>query len=203
MEFNIFDTHDWIVEELATVDPIGECMRRLIDRCAKSLPHRGWDKLRQLHYDDVASLRSWIECVLVNEPPTSDLRGLWFGIFNPQYGGRPTADFYVSGSDRFDGKSESNDWACGPTWWPDGRYARSEILDSIYRIAYNGRDGLGNDAEYPLCLGYTALVVRDLLNNLDPRIVLNSVGPVGVAVGFDSGDFIVLGRYTREGLGPV
>jgi hypothetical protein len=72
-------------------------------------------------------------------------------------------------------------------------------MSAIYRIAYK-KGGLGNDAEYPLCLAYTALAIRELLNTVNPRMVLTAVGTVGVAVGFDSGDFLLLGRYTRDGL---
>jgi hypothetical protein len=75
-------------------------------------------------------------------------------------------------------------------------------LAAIYRIAYRP-GGLANDAEYPLCLAYAAFAVRELLNRIDPKLVLDSVGPVGVAVGFDSGDFLLLGRFTDEGLAPI
>jgi hypothetical protein len=75
-------------------------------------------------------------------------------------------------------------------------------MSAIYGIAYK-KGGLENDAEYPLCLAYTAFAVRDLLNVLDASVVLKAVGPVGVAVGFDSGDFLLLGRYARDGLASL
>jgi hypothetical protein len=199
MGLELAKAHGWISDELEASRPVGESVRHVVDQCAAVAPHRDWDRLRGFDFDDLGPLREWIQLTLTDEAPDVPLSGLWFGIFNPVYGNGPTADFYIAGSDRFDPDPDSNEWACGPTWWPESRYARSEIMASIHRVAYK-KGGLGNDAEYPLCLAYTAFAVRELLNALDARIVLKSVGPVGVAVGFDSGDFLLLGRYTRDGL---
>jgi hypothetical protein len=90
-------------------------------------------------------------------------------------------------------------WAIRPAWWPTARYARSVVLADIYRIAYR-KGGLGNDAEYPLCLGYGAFAVRDLLGKVEPSLFLGESDSVGVAVGFDSGDFVLLGKLGPSGL---
>ena len=51
--------------------------------------------------------------------------------------------------------------------------------------------GLGNVAEYPLCPGaMCAFAVRDLLERADPELILGESTTLGIAVGFDSGDFI-------------
>ena len=104
------------------------------------------------------------------------LKGLWFGLFNPRSDGRtPAADIYVCGSERFDPDPHDNSWAVGPDWWPDGRYAGSTVLADVYRIAYRQDTPvaeqkwcLGNDAEYPICLGYGAFAVRDVLGKVVP-----------------------------------
>jgi len=199
MALDLAKAHGWVAAEVRDSRPVDDSMQRIIAQCAAAAPHRDWDRLSALDFDDVGPLREWIETSLVDEAPDAPLHGLWFGIFNPVYGDGPTADFYISGTDRFDPNPDSNEWAGGPAWWPESRYAHSEIMSAIYRIAYK-KGGLGNDAEYPLCLAYTALAIREVLNVLDARLVLKAVGPVGVAVGFDSGDFLLLGRYTRDGL---
>jgi len=76
------------------------------------------------------------------------------------------------------------------------------VLANIDRIAYrNG--GLGNDAEYPLCLGYGAFAVRQLLGQIEPALVLGDSDKLGVAVGFDSGDFVRLGEFGPSGLATL
>jgi HEAT repeat protein len=76
------------------------------------------------------------------------------------------------------------------------------VLADIYGIAYR-KDGLDVNAEEPLCLTYGALAVRELLRTIDRTLVLDAVGPVGVAVGHDAGDFVLLGRFVEDGLAPI
>jgi hypothetical protein len=75
-------------------------------------------------------------------------------------------------------------------------------LARIYEVTYEA-GGLGNDAEYPLCLAYAVLAVRSLFSGAVAKTVFDSVGSVGVAVGFDSGDFILLGRVAEASLLPL
>jgi hypothetical protein len=136
---------------------------------------------------------------------------LWFGLFNPCPDGRtPVADVYVCGSERFEPDPNDNGWAVGPDWWPDARYADSAVLADIYRIAYRQdsrvaerKSALKNDAEYPLCLGYGAFAVRAVLEQVDSSLILGESSSIGVAVGFDSGDFVLLGSLTEQGLLPL
>jgi hypothetical protein len=203
MGLDLAESFGWIVSELAAKRSIADSMHRIIDQCAAAHPHPDWQRLRALPYDDLRKLSEWFEQPFRLEPPTMPLRGLWFGIFNPGESiDEVRADFYISGSERFDANSQTNEWAVRPVWWPEHRYAGSKVMASIYRIAYCD-GGLKNDAEYLLCLGYAALAVRELLNTVNPSMVFDVVGPVGVVVGFDSGDWMQLGRLTRTGLTPL
>jgi hypothetical protein len=199
MELDLAQAFGWVTDTLAGDRPVGQSMRRLVGVCADAYPHRDWNRLRELPFGDTAPLREWIVRVLEADPPPFPLRGLWFGIFNPSCGGVTSADFYVSGTDRFDADTHSMEWAVRPAWWPDGRCAGSDVMAMIYRVAYE-KDGLGNYAEYPLCLAYTALAVRELLAGAGVRDCVNCAERPGIAVGFDSGDFILLGRLGQSGI---
>ena len=208
MGLDLGQMHGWIVGELARRRPVAESMAALIDRCEASRPHPDWAKLRALPYADLSPLVDWVQVPLREEPPDAPLKGLWFGLFNPCPDGRtPVADIYICGSGRFDPDPHDNGWAVGPDWWPDARYADSAVLADIYRFAY--RQGarvaeqkgcLGNDAEYPLCLGYGAFAIREVLGRVEPSLVLGASASLGVAVGFDSGDFVLLGELGPSGL---
>lgn len=175
-------------------------IENIISFCSSENSHDDWNKLGSFDYQETEELDIGIRELFKNDPPADTTAGLWFGIFNPvDENDQTVADFYVSGSDRFDPDPEDNSWAVGPDWWPENRYANSRILSAIYRIAYS-EGGLGNDAEYPLCLAYTCLVVRDLLNHNSDLICRCSKQHMGVAAGFDSGDFLLLGKLTRQGL---
>jgi hypothetical protein len=203
--------HGWIVDELARRRSAAESMAVLIDQCEAARPHPDWAKLRALPYADLSQLLEWIQKPFREEPPQVPLKGLWFGLFNPCPDGRtPVADIYVCGSERFAPDPDDNSWAVGPNWWPDARYANSAVLADVYRIAYHQgagdlerREGLRNDAEYPLCLGYATFAVRELLGQVEPSLVLGRSDSLGVAVGFDSGDFVLVGRLGLDGVVPI
>ena len=211
MGLDLAQSHGWIVAELALGRPVTESMAALIDRCEAARPHPDWAGLRALPYDDLAPMLEWVRQPFCEEPPAAPLKGLWFGLFNPCRDGRtPVADIYVCGSERFDPDPHDNSWAVSPEWWPNARHANSVVLSDIYRIAY--RQGarvaeqkgcLGNDAEYPLALGYGAFAVRELIGQIEPSLVLGRSDSLGVAVGFDSGDFVLLGELTASGLKPI
>ena len=211
MDLNLAEAFGWIIAELARHRPVEESMHALIDQCAVACPHPDWELFRRLPYAELDPLRAWLERPFREEPSAVPLHGLWFGLFNPCPDGRnAVADLYVCGSERFDPDPSDNEWAVGPDWWPEARYAESTLLAEIYRRAYRvarqdrcSPESLGNAAEYPLVLGYGAFAVRELLAQVEPSLLLGRTDSVGVAVGFDSGDFVLLGRIVPDGLAPL
>lgn len=117
-------------------------------------------------------------------------------MFNPVRDGETTADLYLAGSDHFD--ADDVDWACRPVYWPNCRCSNSVLLREIYRLSYGKSGGLENDAEYPLSLGYSLLVVAQLCREIAPEIWLGAAPSRAVAVGFDSGDNIWLGTLSPK-----
>ena len=202
MSLDMASIHQFISAELGSSHTISQSMERVIDECSQQSPHDDWTTLRELPYDAIDELRDWIATPFILDPPKTALAGLWFGLFNPEYDGKGAADIYVCGSHRFFADPNDNSWAVGPDWWPEHRYAHSSLLRDLYQIAYR-RGGLGNDAEYPLCLGYGGFVIRDLLRGIRPETMLAESISLGVAVGFDSGDFVLVGTLTRRGLQPA
>jgi hypothetical protein len=194
-----------IHELLPGTASVGASMRALIDALAKEHPEGDWSPYYDLPYDrEVPVLqRDWFPSVIANDPPAAvPVAGLWFGLFEPIRGrGRnreTVADFYVAGARQFelDGSSE---WAVRPAWFPDGRYAGSNVLAAIYRLAYGKPGGLGNDAEEYLCLGYVAFALKFILADIDFGLIVAGDAPVGVAAGWDSGDPYYVGFLTRSG----
>jgi HEAT repeat protein len=52
-------------------------------------------------------------------------------------------------------------------------------------------------------LRYSAFAVRELLGQVEPPLLLGRGESLGVAVGFGSGDFVLLGELTNDGLKPI
>jgi hypothetical protein len=171
-----------------------ERMHSLIAECERQRPHADWQRLRALKFDlQLQHLTAWITRATSEATEGQKYRGIWFGLTNPVRSGVTTADVYIAAGPAF--SSDSLDWAQNLTLFPRHRYLLSPVLASIYAVAYSSKRALGNDAEYPLVLAYGAMLARAALElNVLPE-QMKSVK--GAAVGFDSGDFLFLGSFSR------
>ena len=192
------EIHTFIEKELRSCHPVAESLECVIAECENAEPHSDWNDLRNVEIEDSKIFGKRVKSWFRNKKLKTQINGLWFGIYNPANGRWPIADFRITGCSDFAPNKNDNSWAAETrTWSPEDR-AYSPVLENYYKIAY--RDGgLGNNAEYPLCLAYTAFAIRDLFMTSKPSIFLRNSRSVGVAVGFDSGDFIVIGTLTEDG----
>ena len=177
-------------------------MGEIISICSHDVPHADWSRLSALNYDgDVASLTSWIPGVFGRQPAPFPIQGLWIGLCNPCADSKVWADMYVGSVAQYAPDDEELNWLwkAGRRHYPEDAYAHSASLRSIYEIAYGRDGGLGNDAEWPLCLAFGAFTVRSLLQGQSTRLVASTAPRIGVAVGFDSGDMMKLGELTESG----
>lgn len=189
------------IVDLASRDmDVADAMRELIDWCSSKQPSDDWKRLRDLEFTaELGRLRTWLDDLLSEEPPNASASGIFFGLFNPQYDDDegPVADIYIAG-----GIYGDDDWlsAVKEHWWPNGRYARSQLLAQLYRIAYESPSSVGNNAEYPLVLGFGALAAKHLCLALKLKMVGERGGSRWIAVGFDSGDVLTLGQLSASGM---
>lgn len=179
-----------------------ESMFQLIERCAASVPHKDWALFRELDYERGSlEIVEWLPSALQADPPKVRISGLWFGLFKPvDEEGRPRTDLYVAGSTRYERADSELNWAVRCEYQPRPMGARSSILESIYEFSYGRVNGLGNDAEWPLAMGFAVISVRAAVTMLGKRALsaLHS-DIVGIATGFDDGDALLLGELTADG----
>jgi hypothetical protein len=173
---------------------ISNGMTQLLDYCEAASPSPAWSSIRRLDFeDDSANLRLWLEKVLSTEPPSQDVNAFWFGLFNPvMEHGETSCGMYVSGSTTFDPEDETGEWAVpsDDSYLPEGRYAPSSVLREVYRLVT--KNSVADIGEYVLCLGYACLAVRTIIRSVSPKLLLGERESRAIAVGFDSGDFIIL-----------
>jgi hypothetical protein len=191
MGFNFANAYEFVKRTVESGSGVVDGMTDLIEYCEKKKRNVVWNELRRLNFnEDVERLREWLVEVLSTEPPANEIKAFWFGLFNPVLDdGRVSCCIYVSGSTRFD----EADWACwaNDSYVPDGRYADSKVLDEIYSLT--NEKGVGDIGEYVLCLGYACLAVKQLCETVPPELLLGSRDTRPVAIGFDSGDEILIG----------
>ena len=181
------------------VGPI-DGMQLVLRYCETNAPKADWHRIRVLPLEqDLLRLEAWLAEVLTNEPPPQTIDGLWFGLFEPvRDDGSESLDMYVCGSDHYDPTEEWHDWAVNPVYWPDGRYATSEVLHGI-KAATNLKPELpSNLSDYALSLAYSGLFVSSFARR-NARILLGKAASRGLVVGHDSGDSIKIGVVDGNG----
>jgi hypothetical protein len=193
MSFDFVKAADHTEQIVRSATSMSLGMSQLLEYCEVNLPNAIWEKLGQLDFEgETTKLHAWLEKVLSSEPPLQEINAFWFGLFNPIRNGETSCDVYLSGSTKFDAEDETNDWA---TWddnsyLPEERYAHSHVLNEIYRQV--SETEVAAEGEYILCLGFAALAVRQIVKSLHPELLLGKREKRDIAVGFDSGDFILL-----------
>jgi hypothetical protein len=200
--FDIVQAHDTVAAVLSSEVDVDDGMSLLIDYCAEQEPWRGWNVLCKLEFDsDQLNLKQWLDELLTQEPPPDYVKAFWFGLFNPVINGKSTCGLYAAGMKTFDRKDEDFEWACNPAWFPDGRYAKSKILDTIYQRVNKAKEPVSS-YQYVLCLGYAGLVLNQLATTLPLSQWLGKKSSRSLAIGYDAGGGIFLGSFTKQGWRP-
>lgn len=180
------------------VGPVSDVITEVIEICAAERPHRDWEALAALDWEDGAlTVQTWVRQVLETQAPPAATRGLWFGLCTPVEGDRARSDLYLGATREYDADDRDLDWASIGLRFP-GSHPRPACLAEMYRIAYDDQDGLKNDAEWPLALAFgCAAVARSLRAVAVPADLADE--PLGVVCGFEGGDFIFLGELGTNG----
>jgi len=179
------------IEKHKDVSDVSIFMREILETCKEIEPNEGWDKFAGLDFkNESESLSNHVVSVLQKEPSKFEEKGFWFGINNPVLeSGEAIAGIYFSVSSSYDPMDEDGDWACNAEHYPEEGLFQSFVMANLYKLAYS-ETGLGNKAEYPLCLAYGLKIAENAMKKYQESFPNKTVG---YAVGFDSGDFINLG----------
>ena len=187
-----------ISELLRAELPATEAFARLIAYCRASAPEAGWERFSSLPVEeDLARLERWLLALLSEEPPSSEINGLWFGLFDMvRPDDKATTELYLAGSERFTLVEEWHDWASSPSYWPHGRYANSLITDAISRLSAKEPRLPVELSDYALNLGYVSFFAAQVARNHRVAL-LRGAESRGVATGYDDGDQILIGVLTK------
>ena len=117
------------------------------------------------------------------EPPSPEIRLLWFGLFDASCSGQEYAGYYLAGWTN----EEQPNKVGPPPYFPESRYMRSKVLDAVkgeaVRIGGKSPETYEEfrELDYALMFGAAATLSRFVALAL-------GVG-LPIYVGFDSGDF--------------
>ena len=188
---------------VTTAQSMDEGMNALLDYSAAVYPSPIWATLKTLdHQQDAIGIRTWLEGVLTAEPPPSHVKAFWFGIYNPVVDEEESRGLYMVGSTA-PYSDDDPGWACwnDDSYLSDDRYTPSTVLSDIYK-AINADDNLIPFGEYTLILGYASLAVAEAIREISPSLFFGGSASnerLDVGVGFDDGDYLLLGRVAIDG----
>ena len=178
-----------------------EGMNELLTACAERIPHPVWQMLRTQDFEsDTITVRSWLARLLEQEPVPWHVTGLYFGLaeYAGDDGDGTGCRLHLIGSDNFSAQDEDCQWALVSTYTPRGGLVDSVVLNEIYRQVHLADPEVTSLGGYILGLGYASLLVRNICEELRVQ-VLSEAAWRGIAVGFQCGDAVVLGRLESAG----
>jgi hypothetical protein len=185
-----------IIDAVSGEGSIQSRMLSLIDHCETQVAHPQWSEFRQLDYElDKDRLQDWLTQTISAEGIEFAPKALWFGLFNAFDGETETADIYVGCCSRF--ADDALEWA---STLQAPQELDSTVLRNHYVAAYRDDDCLENLAEYPLALAYGGIIAQEAIEISRPELRQPTLQ--GAAVGFDSGDVMMLGRFSENGFCP-
>jgi hypothetical protein len=165
-------------------------MESLFEYCKKQIPETNWDDLPELDFQaDYDRLTFWMSHLLEKEPAPKEINGLWFGLFNSGTE-KERCQLYLAGSRRFGPRKP--DWHCQPEYWPDGRYANSQVIPEISCAV-----GFWGDAV--LCHGYVCLVLARWCRSPWRSVLLGQANKRAIAFGHDEGDVYLVDILKKNG----
>ena len=169
----------------------------LVDQCNSVFPHKHWKLIAALPWsDEPILLGDWVTAELSNVPRVQRTMAVYFGLHNPCVGGRPSIGIEMG---LLAGPLLGNDlWAAfsqedADVFFTPGDF-RSSLLNAVYDIAYGTQDGIGNNIEYTIGLGYCFFVIPAMIR----RVRFSSFRSVfarsiGICAGFHDGDGVDIG----------
>jgi hypothetical protein len=195
-----------LAAEVRASTDVGQSMQTLLAWGDQRIPHPSWAALGKLDCSvESAGMGKWLTRVLRRAPCPFPVRAIYFGL-----GERATrdgvefADLYFGLLGHYEPADKACEWLWrNPRHYPDNAYLGSATLKAAGVICNEDEvTGLGTSGHVAFALAFAALLLRASLDGAIHQL-LGAVEPVGVVVGFDSGDLFRLGELHRHGFEPT
>ena len=188
-----------LLQELfASPPPVVTAMRRTLEFCRSKYHIQGVERLYELPFEkETEELKVWAQSILQFQPPPPSIQAYYFGLFDSVGKDRNVRPcLYLSGSELFDEREENQDWACSPSYFPEGRYIISEVLIVLEERARSTAEHVA-ELSYLLQMSFAGSAISHVMQDLPKELTLGSRLSRGLAIGFDEGDLFLLPAIKR------
>jgi len=178
--------------------PVSTAMRRTLDFCRSKYRIEGVERLYELPFEkETEELKVWAKRILQFQPPPHSIQAYYFGLFDSVGKDRNLRPcLYVSGSELFDEREEQQEWACTPSYLPEGRYVISEVLTALDEKAKRTAEH-ADELSFLLQISFAGFAISHVMQDLPKEFTLGSRLSRGLAIGFDEGDLFLLPAIKR------
>jgi len=195
-----FEIVDIVVKE---AEDVGAGMRLLCGQLKGLLEAPLWDQVASVDYaSDTQRFIQWLKETLDTGPPDSSIQGLWFGLVSTgmrldDNGGLLAEVYttYLGGSEEFE--EDSPDWACELAYCPGGSEPELEAPERFADLLMEADKEARELGDYVLPLAYHALLVKEACRKIDPCLLGGESESRGVTVGYDDGDWLLIGTVSE------
>lgn len=149
---------------------------------------------------DIEKCNQWITNTYTEHTPPKSIQAFMYGIYDNAECLEPTLS--VCGStDYVDDSMYDFDWACNPKWHPDTSYISTVLTKIINSFKEEENLEFLDVFNYFFVLGYYSLLVKHSFQNMK-EISTFDLGKRAktIAVGFDDGDAVIIGKYKQDNL---
>jgi hypothetical protein len=168
-------------------------------------PHPDWAKVAKLtSAAETRAAKAWLTAAVTKEPCPFPVRGIYFPVVERvDARERDVTALTVALTGQYEPEDEEHLWAIGDLRH-DPKRARfpGKGLQRAVEL-FHREDGLGGEGVYQYGLMYAALLVPTLLTPGLHRALGAPPEPIGVLVGWEDGDNLLLGQLTRTGFVPA
>lgn len=201
-EFDYKAFYRILADEVRISTDFAQSMKTLLEWAEKTDPHASWAALRALDCSgEPNKMAMWLDRVLKRAPCPFPVRGVYFGLGEHMTRARVEyAEMYVGFLGSYAPADRTSSWLWrGPSHYPGNACLRSKVLKAAGVICNEDeQSGLATPGHIVFSLSFATLL---LAASLDARTYerLGAEQPVGIAVGFDSGDLVRLGELHSSG----
>ncbi|MDR1316627.1 MAG: hypothetical protein LBK13_07105, partial [Spirochaetales bacterium] len=149
--------------------------------------HNDWNDIQNIDYSLIVN--DFVQCITPNlKYIENNISGLYFGVTTVQLNsGEPSFAIEFGGTNNYDKNDNDFNWIFQLNWRSDN-YLFSSALYEVYKIA-NRKDGLKNDAEWPMGLSISIIGVNEMIRIIE-KTIKDKI--IGVVAGFHDGDLLKL-----------
>lgn len=169
------------------------CMTELIEILESEMSKKTYEKLISLDFQtEVNLVREHIISELKNKPLTESIKGIWFGItkYSDENKNLEYYAFYLAGSKNYD--VENNEWATTFDYETNSGVFLLKAMNEVDLIIK--KDSLFCElGDWIMPISYFSFIINEcFMNNEFRGHFLNKQSEVGIAIGYDNGDYVNL-----------